>query len=221
MFANVLSEIGTRLLSSERILFSMDVVEKEMPESVTIFKGFCFVQMYAIYEYTVRSSVQATLSSLKSASVTMDKIRREVLCLVLDPSWGAAAQAGPSRVWGCRIDLLKEAQSNQPASNINDTLFPVDGSHYRVRQLYTIWRVLGINKPVVPQPRLLGRIDEMVENRNAIVHGRRTAEDVGRRYSRSDIKDRFDDLKLICQHVLGTLEGHYNSGGLLIPKIGG
>jgi hypothetical protein len=220
MFAAVLSEIGSRLLSSERLLFSMEAVEKGMPESAAFFKGFCFIQMYAIYEYTVRASVQATLSSLKRASLTMEKIRREVLCLVLDPSWCAAADAGPSRVWGCRIDLLNEAHSDHPVTNINDTLFPADGSHYRVRQLHTIWRVLGIKEPIVPEPRLLGRIEEIVENRNAIAHGRRTAEDVGRSYSRSDIKRRFDDLKLICQHVLGTLEAHYNAGGLLIHKAG-
>jgi len=73
---------------------------------------------------------------------------------------------------------------------------------------------------VVPENRLLGRIEEMVENRNAITHGRRTPEDVGRGYSRLDIEERFTDLRRICEHVLGSLETHYNAGGLLAP-VGG
>lgn len=220
MFATVLSELGSRLLSVERFLAGVAAIEETAPESAAIFKGLCFVQMYAIYEYTVRSSVQATLSSLKSGALTMNQIRREVLCLVLDPRWDAAAQAGPARMWECRIDLMNRAHSDEAAASINDTLFPADGSHYRVRQLHTIWKVLGLVAPIVPEPRLLGRIEEMVENRNAITHGRRTAEDAGRSYSRLDIEERFADLKRICEHVLGTLEAHYNARGLLAPRAG-
>jgi hypothetical protein len=150
----------------------------------------------------------------------MKQIRREVLCLLLDPQWAAAAAAGPARMWDCRIDLLKQIHSKEAAGSIDDSLFPADGSHYRVRQLHTIWKVLGLRTPVVPEPRFLGRIEEIVENRNAISHGRRTPEDVGRNYSRLDIEQRFTDLRSICEHVVGTLETHYNAGGLLVPANG-
>lgn len=215
MFAAVLSEIGSRMLSSERLLANVATVEETAQESAAIMKGLCFIQMYGIYEYTVRSSVQAALSSLKNGVLRINQIRREVLCLVLDPRWDAAAQAGPARMWECRMDLMNQAHSDELAASFNETLFPLDGSHYRARQLHTIWKVLGLVAPVVPEQRFLGRIEEMVENRNAIAHGRRTPEDVGRSYSRLDIEERFADLKRICDHILVTLEAHCNAGGLL------
>lgn len=216
MFASVSSEIGARLLLSQRLVAAVAQLEQPAPDSAAMLKGFCFVQMYAIYEYAVRSAVQAALASLKGSGRSMKELHAGVLCLVLESVWAAAAAAGAARVWDCRVEVLRRATSDESVAGIDDTLFPTDGSHYRVRQLHTIWQVLGVAGPVVPEPRLLGRIEEIVENRNAITHGRRTADDVGRGYSRLDIEERFNDLRNICEHVLGSLERHYSSGGMLV-----
>lgn len=215
MFAAVLRELGFRRIASERFTHAIAAMEHISPEIAIQLKGFAFIQMYATYEFTVRSSVQATLASLKSSNTPATGVRQETLSLVLDSCWSSAANAGLARLWECRIDLLERVRSAMPADDFQDTLFPTDGSHFRIRQLRTIWRVFGVNAPVVPDLRLQGRIEEIVENRNAVAHGRRTAEDVGRDYSHLDIVERFIDLNNICQHVLVTLETHYNNGGLL------
>ena len=215
MFAAVINELGSRLLAAELLTKTIAELEESRSDAAVLLKGLAFVQMYSIYEFTVRGSVQATLSSLRASAAPAAKIRHEALSLVLDSSLSSAAQAGPARLWECRIDLLGRARSPDSATEFPDSLFPADGSHYRIRQLHTIWRVFGIGAPVVPDARLQGRIEEMVENRNAVAHGRRTADDVGRRYSLADIKDRMRDLGQICEHVLATLETHYNGGGLV------
>ncbi len=68
--------------------------------------------------------------------------------------------------------------------------------------------------PVVPESRLIGRIDELVENRNAIAHGRRTPEEVGGRYSTSEIEKRVDDIERITIYLVPEMETHYKAGGI-------
>ena len=77
-------------------------------------------------------------------------------------------------------------------------------------------------EPIVPEQRHLGRIMELVENRNAIAHGRRTPEDVGRSYSKQDIEDRISDIFDICIYIVETIKNRYDSailGSIYIPIV--
>lgn len=178
-------------------------------------RGLAFVSLYATYEYTVRSSTQTTLASLRKDPLAIGQLRKELLALVLSPLWDSASSSGPPKIWDARISILNHADKKVSVSSIQDTHFPVDGSHFRPRQLHTLWKVFGISDPIVPELRFLGRIEELVENRNAISHGRRTAADVGRSYSKSDIETRIDDVEAICNYLVETMKTHYESGLLV------
>jgi hypothetical protein len=215
VFSRVSNEVASRTLASQQFVAHIGVVEKSDPPLAIALKGMAFVLFYASYEYAVRASVQATLFALKGTPVELSRLRREVLALVLDPAWTQVSTVGRPRKWDCRIDLMSRADSSETTADISDALFPTDGSHFRVQQLATIWRVLGIAAPLVPDPRLLGRIAELVENRNAISHGRKTAAEVGRAYSLSDIAARGTDAARIAQNVVVTLQAHHASGALV------
>jgi hypothetical protein len=207
--------VAARLTATRRMMASHDGLQKRSPEQAAFLRGLVFVDLYATYEFTLRSSVQAALSFLRKQQRTIGDVRPELLALILEPSWEATRTAGRSKLWAKRLDLLAETSSGRALAAVDDTLFPSDGSHYRPRQLVTVWAVLGIAQPTVPENRLLGRIEELVENRNAVSHGRRTAGEVGRGYSRSDIDTRIDDVEHLCEYVLSTIESHCQSGALM------
>jgi hypothetical protein len=73
---------------------------------------------------------------------------------------------------------------------------------------------------VVPDPRFLGRIEELVENRNAISHGRRTAEDVGRQYSTPELEARIDDVGSIATYLIDTMQQHTDGGACIDSWLG-
>ncbi len=215
MFTTLSGEIAARLLSIRQFVALTDSLEANSPGESATCKGLVFVQMYAVYEFTIRGSVQSVLASVKGDGTPPIDLCDEFLTLVLDAELTAAAKAGRPRLWEKRLALLASMSSSNPLS-ISDTLFPSDGSHYRPQQLRTIWSVLGINNPIVPDLRHLGRIEELVENRNSIAHGRNTADSVGRRYSGGDIKHRLKDVELITSHIVATVQAHYESGALRI-----
>ena len=215
MFATVSAEIADRRLSSQRTVALIKSLEETSQVALAAaYKGLAFVLLYATYEYSVRSAVQATLVALRTAGVEIRTLRRNLLTLVLDSHWDSVSYSGRPRVWGSRMALIASIDSGELTSTLRDDLFPNDGSHYRIQQLRTIWKIFSVSGPVVSEPRLIGRIEELVENRNAISHGRLTPEEVGGRYSWQEVASRADDTDTIAGHIVSSLESHVQSGGL-------
>ena len=214
MFDATRREIGERTLVSRRLLALIQSLEHSRTLETAAHKGLIFVQLYGVYEYAVRSAVQAMLSAIRTDGLCARDLHYQVLTLVLDPGFISAASSGRRACWGKRSALLQGSDSTAPLVSLADTAFPADGSHYRVRQLHTIWEVFGLSVPVLPEPRLAGRIEELVENRNAIAHGRRTPEEVGGRYSTSEIDKSITDIESVATYVVTAMETHYHGGGV-------
>lgn len=210
MFDATRKEVAARIGEGRRFLAS---TAKATLATATC-RGLLFVELYGTYEYTVTRVVQAALDTMRRESLSYGDMRRSVLAVVLDAQFDSAAKSGRDRLWEQRMALLEAVDDDGPPAEFRDDVFPSDGSHYRVRQLATIWQVLGIASPVVPDGRFVGRINELVENRNAIAHGRRTAREVGGRYTISEMEKRISDTETITYYVIDTVETHCMAGGL-------
>ena len=208
------TEVNARILVNKQILALLRTFEHLKPVEASVCKGLMFVHLYGVYEYAVHSAVQGVLAAVCADQLCPRDLHHKSLTLVLDPVFLSASAAGRQRSWKQRLDLVASFDSTTPLQSLDDNLFPADGSHYRIAQLETIWAIFGISVPVVPESRLLGRIEELVENRNAIAHGRRTPEEVGGRYSTSEIDKRIDDIEKIAFYLVTEMETHYNAGGV-------
>ena len=213
MFETAKKNVDLRIVEGRVFLSSVATADATKQAPATC-RGLLFVQLYGIYEYAVHMSVQAALDTVRAESLSCSAIRKSLLALILDPKWKSAEDTGQAKVWGKRIELIYSMSDDKPIAEFNDTLFPRDGSHYRAAQLMTIWRVFGISLPILPSPWLTGRIDELVENRNAIAHGRETAREVGVRYTNDDMKMRISDTDTIAHYVIDTMKTHCVTGGL-------
>ena len=56
------------------------------------------------------------------------------------------------------------------------------------------------------------RIDEVVNHRNTIAHGQEKAEDIGRRYTRSDILRIASQMKGVCLLLINVFDGFCADG---------
>ena len=115
----------------------------------------------------------------------------------------------PKSVWNNRLELFEKVFSNGKAQ-VKNTVLPKDGTHFRHSQLQLIFEVLGIARTPAQRRRHLQRIDEVVDNRNAVAHGRETAENIGRQYSRADILHRIKQIKSVCLLLISVIEHHCN-----------
>lgn len=210
MFLALRNEIESRLLIVQESLAALSRIEDDSAYSPTVskcLKGLTFVQLYAVYEHCVTSAVQCAIRGLNASGLTLRELRHELLSLALDANCRSLTACGVDRTWEVRIKLMRLTRSADPVS-APETVFPADGSHFRGTQLQTLWELFGIVGPHVPHNRLIGRIEELVELRNGIAHGRMRAEDVGGRFSIGDLRVRHSDTAEICWHLIGALEAH-------------
>lgn len=217
MFDSARKEVALRIVEGRIFLSRAAKVPRGERVAAATCRGFLFVQLYGIYEYAVTRAVQAALDTVKRDFLGHSEIRRSLLALVLDAEFDSAAKAGRERLWERRIALMVAADDDTPALGFRDNVFPGDGSHYRARQLTTVWKILGMGAPILPSVRFVTRIDELVENRNAIAHGRHTPREVGGRYTNGDMKKWIDDTDAIAHYVIDTVKAHCLAGGLNRP----
>ena len=124
-----------------------------------------------------------------------------------DPEWNSLRDSGRKNEWENRLKIFKRALSNDPVDLSSGTRPPSDGSHYRYTQLLVIFKVFGITRLPVRRRQHIQRIAEVVDHRNTIAHGQEKADDIGRRYTRSDILRIARQMKSVCLLLIDVFDG--------------
>jgi HEPN superfamily protein len=176
-------------------------------ESQQIAKGLVFVQTYAIHEYTVQTTVQLATNAIASHAHRYAELRPSLLAMFLDGELSSVRDCGLDNLWERRLELFERATSVRPITLAGNPM-PADGTHFRHTHLELILKILGVSRALTLRRRHLYRIDEVVNHRNSIAHGRETAGEIGRRYSRSDISQIMQQMKSVSLRLI-SIVGEY------------
>ena len=195
MFPALLTEVEDRF---DAIDAFFDGTKKLGSSEAVLAKGLVFVLIYAVYEYTINQTVSEAIESIKAHRPRVVDLLPSLLTLFLDPELRSLRDVPRRNEWDRRLRLLERAFSRREADLSSVTSPPTDGSHYRGSHLQLIFKVFGINRIPAPRRRHMQRISEVVDHRNAIAHGREAPEDVGRRYTRSEIAKAIRQMRGVC-----------------------
>jgi len=208
MFHVATTEVLQRLHDAESHFRA--VCPDDSAAQAAISKGLLFVELYAVWEYSICSAVQAGISELNKLTKPPGAIRSELLGIGLDDALDAMHDSSQTKSkWDRRLKFFQRLVAADPVLVRADVMpNPGTGQFYRTTHLETIWAVFGISRPIVPDNRLIGLIGELLENRHAIAHGRRTAKDVGQRYTVAEMRGKIERTRDACLHVLQVMEGH-------------
>ncbi|HTT99370.1 MAG TPA: MAE_28990/MAE_18760 family HEPN-like nuclease [Rhizomicrobium sp.] len=193
MFPILRTEIESRFKLAEDVFKASRSLKGDVSQ---VAKGMIFVQVYAAYEYTVKSVVQSTVDGINSHGTKMEDLLPTILCIYLNPELMSIRDVGEKGIWDARLKLFDKAFSKSVAT-VN-SVTPHDGSHYKYSALELIFRVFSITRLPVRRRSHISRINEVVNNRNQIAHGSERAEEVGRRYTREDILHIMRQMKSVC-----------------------
>lgn len=214
MYSDISLSLAGRLIDVCKLLsLAGSRVEAETEEAALI-KGMAFVQIYAAYEYTVKESVRATLLQLSKNAQATDQLIPEVSTLLWDSKWSSVQNSSRKNLWKSRLELANHLRTSSDCSGLDEAVFPNDGTHYRIDQIFTICSLFGLSF-TLPNLGMTFRISELVENRNKIAHGEFRPETVGCRYTFSDIHEIIEDVAILCNHLLDELKLHCDSGKLI------
>jgi HEPN superfamily protein len=206
MFPDLQLEVMERFFVVEQCFRNAPKATRKRPELSQNAKGLVFVELYAIYEYTVREATRTAIQDISAHSHVYRKLKFPLLAVFLDPQLKSLRDCGEKDAWQRRFDLLERLSSNEVIAPVD--VMPHDGSHFRHGQVELILQLLCVKRKFTRRRRHLFKIDEVVNNRNVIAHGQETAVDVGRRYSRSDISNHIRFVKSLCFRIIALLSEH-------------
>ncbi len=166
-----------------------------------------------LFNYTGDILVRLGLTAIANLGIELRELHPGLLSLALHDNLRSIKDSTANQ-WRARRELFESLQARL-SSDINVESFPADGTHYRRTQIETIWVVFGIKTRIVPDRRLLPLIDEVVEHRNAVAHGREKPEDIGGRYTSQEIKKKFRQIGRIDSHILESINRQCCSAKLI------
>lgn len=210
MLAGVTAEALKRIASARSLLRVVESHERGVgrgDDASRAAKGMILVHNYAVYEYVVVETVKALVRNVNSRGLPFASTRAELLGLALDPEFTSVISGALKKTWAGRAALLQKVRSTTVVS-IVECLFPKDGTQFRPAQLETIWSLFGLPGTILPEPRLRGHIEEMVEARNRIAHGNEAPDTVGGRFTIGDLEKRISDTEAVCTHIMTSASSY-------------
>lgn len=187
------------------------------PPEAKILRGLFWVHLYAALEYAVNSGVQRFLQAAERLGAPPEHLIPCFFSVVLEPNFSALRNVGEDKRWTKRVEFLG-AQCGTTPKQINADIFGLYLQNIWSEKLETVFSCFGINQSIVPDISYKPYIDELVNHRNGIAHGRMSALGVGGTRRSPDLLIRYQAISSTCSHIFDCLEQHHLSRGIIQPQ---
>lgn len=215
MFTTERLAITSRMSDVRLLLELIKRLESDNPlvpdtAEVQMLRGLFFVHLYAILEFGFTTLIQSTLRKIHSFDVEHAHLKHVLHTVALDSLFTSYKAIGTKGKWGKRLELLNKMVSNDKTC-FNDTVFSQDLQNVWVSEISKVFSCLGLDAPVVPEARLLGYVDEIVDKRNKVAHGRETPADVAAGMRSNDLEIRLQAISQTIYHIADSLEDYISN----------
>lgn len=159
-------------------------------------RGLAIVLLYASYENLLTGLTRTLLEAASRCRVSNKRLRPGFRLFTVDSSVRSLRDVSERKVYASALpQLIAQASSGSVPSTINTNAFPYDGSFFKRSQISLWCSTFEIPNPISLLANIWGEIDTIVADRNGIAHGRLTPDEVGRRYTETDIRTLISDWR--------------------------
>lgn len=215
---------GVRSLSRERLaevqqllnhIVSLEPDEVAAPHSaeVKILRGFFYVHLYAALEKSINETVQLTLRLISSHN-TPAKDYQLSFASVAARGRLQAFRACSYKTYNENATLIFSCLESTEKAIIDEFQFTDVLMNVWTNSILEVFNSFGIESFKI-DPRTRTTVDELVENRNKVAHGRESALSVGERHRSAILRDKFTIITTLIDSVTLHLESFYNSRAFL------
>lgn len=187
-------------------------------ETTIILKGLFLVHLYGVLEYALSLSVQVLLQEITGTAVPYAHFDQLLFVVALDPEFRSVADAGWDTKLAKRRQLL-EKQISPLHCVLNDTVFHDQLQNVWFKTLSAIFEHLCVPADPVPNIRMRGYIDEIVNYRNEIAHGRSSPSFVGRLKSTAELEERLHAVSEIIDYVMIIFDEYLANREFVAPAF--
>lgn len=152
-------------------------------------RGLAVVLLFAAYEDLLKSLTRTLLEGAIGVRVSNKRLRPGLRAFAMASAARSVRDLSAKKLYTHGLPGLVDASN--PGGRIctlDANSFPDDGSFMKQSQV-TVWcGLFDVVDPHLILSRIWVKIDTIVAERNAVAHGRSTAEDVGRGYTEAEMR---------------------------------
>lgn len=180
---------------------------------VKIMKGLFQVHLYSSLEKTVNELIEKTLVYISQNKVQNIHYSLPFNTIALVHRLKSFKNCGYKNFFDKAIDIFA-AMNDTDISQIDETVFSTSLQNIWTNTIIEVTKCFGINDFNIPA-QVRTTIDELVEKRNAVAHGRETASVVGERFRVDVMRKKMNTIANFAYELIDTFEEYYTNKDFL------
>ncbi len=181
-----------------------------------VVRGLFFVSCYGALEYSVSEGSRTFIAFLSGYGVRNRHLQWSINAVALDAQLTSIANRGDKKKWEARRSIFERFEDGSLCST-SDTVFGTYVHNIWPQTIKEIFDCFSIDKPIASDPAQIPYLIELVERRNEIAHGRKTASDASSGRTAQDLGQILDAVYGVCLYFLSSLEEHGSEKKFIQP----
>jgi hypothetical protein len=186
-----------------------------IPAEVLIMRGLFYVHLYSALEKSVNEAVQKTLVLVNSDSVKNIHYTLAFNTISVNDKLKSLKDCSHKRFVQKSVQLFEEVGSRR-VGTINETTFSNSLQNVWIATIEEMFSAFGIKDFPIEQ-REKTTINEIVDKRNAVAHGRESASFVGERHRASILRSKFQITQDFTMRLIDAFQEFYDNKKYLKP----
>ncbi|MFG6282570.1 HEPN domain-containing protein [Sphingomonas sp. S6] len=172
--------------------------------------GFTIVFIYSSLEFSINRSVRQLSQLISDYQVRKSDVCSAIMSLVHDPKTKALMSAGKKTRLQARYDLYVSTRSNTIAT-IHDELLAPELQNVWAKSIKDVFQSFGITDNITSDPSSQDYIDRIVNDRNAVAHGREAPDEIGARYTVAEMDALITRIEHEARHIVESFRVFYDA----------
>lgn len=212
-------EFVDRMASARNLVVSGEQTVNTSGDISRETRGLAVVLTFAAYENLIKKLSISILEEVGRSRAKNRRLRPGYKLIATKSLFQSLIAKGDKSLWTGTGMKLMEMATSPTHLNVRSNVWPDDGSYMKRSQVVTLCTVFGFSDPSIPLDRIWSNFDGVVSRRNAIAHGQRRADEVGRDYSFNEVMQTLDNWEFSWCKFIDWVENQcVDSTFYLLPR---
>ncbi|GAA74224.1 MULTISPECIES: MAE_28990/MAE_18760 family HEPN-like nuclease [unclassified Pseudoalteromonas] len=184
---------------------SIEPAGEATPE-VKVLRGLYYVHLYSALEKALNETVEQAILLIKSKNIKNLHFATPFNVISLNSKMQSFKQCGYKDYFDKSSEVFESINSEE-VFDISNTIFSQNLQNVWFKTIQNTIRSFGA-APIQVEPRVKLTIDEVVDKRNAVAHGRETPTVIGERHRVNVLRTKTQEIQLVIEQVISTFEDY-------------
>lgn len=193
------------------VLKNLAFIEKneadgEYSVEVKILRGLFYVHLYSALERSINETIEQTILLVKQDSVKNIHYHAAFNLISLNSRMQAFKQCSGGNYFIKSAEIFEGLRSDE-IFDLSNTIFSNSLQNIWYKTIQQTLRSFGL-EPINIDPGVRLTIDEVVDKRNAVAHGRETPTSVGERHRSDMLRKKTQEIQLVVEQFVSVFEDY-------------